>query len=73
MLNNIKANKLAKLNHSCGMKINNDIINVIIDIDKLNELDITILLIFILAFFIIVFFSVIKPSALKFFDLLLTI
>ena len=41
MLNSINASKLATLNHSCGIKINSEIINVSIDIDKLNELDIT--------------------------------
>jgi len=44
-LKSINANILAKLNNSSGIKINNVITNVIIEIDKLNELDITILLI----------------------------
>jgi hypothetical protein len=38
------ASKLARLNHYCGIKINNEIINVIIDIGKLSELDTTIYL-----------------------------
>mgnify|MGYP006162641759 CR=1 FL=1 len=41
---------LAKLNHSSGININNVITNVITAIDKLSELDITILLIFIFTF-----------------------
>ena len=39
----INANILAKLNNSSGIKINNVITNVITEIDKLNEVDITIL------------------------------
>ena len=46
-LKSINANILAKLNNSSGIKINNVIINVITEIDKLNELDRTILLILI--------------------------
>ena len=45
---------LAKLSHSSGLNINSVIIKVIIEIDKLNELDITILLIFILTFLTII-------------------
>ena len=67
-LKSINANILAKLNNSSGIKINNVITNVITEIDKLNELDITILFILILTFLTIVFFSVIKPSALKSFS-----
>ena len=47
---------LAKLNNSSGIKINKAITNVIIEIDKLNELDKTILLIVIATFLLIVFF-----------------
>ena len=41
----INANILAKLNNSSGIKINNVITKVITEIDKLNEVDITILFI----------------------------
>lgn len=46
----INANILAKLNNSSGIKINNVITNVITEIDKLNEVDITILFIFTFTF-----------------------
>ena len=39
MLKRINANILAKFNNSSGIKINKDITSVIIEIDKLNELD----------------------------------
>jgi len=47
---------LAKLNVSSGVNINNVITSVITEIDKLNELDITIFFISILTFAIVVFF-----------------
>ena len=43
ILNNITANMLAIFNHSSGIKINNEIINVMMEIGKLNELEITML------------------------------
>jgi|SRR5689334_16182864 len=46
--NNRHDNIFTAFNHSWGTKINNVIINVMIDIGKLKELDITMLLIFIL-------------------------
>ena len=69
MLNNINVSMLATPNQCCGVKINNDIINVITDIVKLKELDITILLILMFTFSLaLIFFLVIKPSALKSFN-----
>ena len=59
---------LSDVNNSSGIKINNVITNVITEIDKLNEVDITMLFVLILTFLIIEFFSVIKPSALKSFS-----
>lgn len=50
MLNNINVIMLATPNQCWGVKINNDITNVITDIVKLKELDITILLIWITTF-----------------------
>jgi len=39
MLKRINANILAKFNNSSGIKINKDITIIIIEIDKLNEID----------------------------------
>lgn len=61
MLKRINANILAKFNNSSGIKINKDITSVIIEIDKLNELDRTMLLIVIATFLFIVLFSTINP------------
>ena len=65
MLKRINANILAKFNNSSGININKDITSVIIEIDKLNELDRTMLLIVIATFLFIVLFSTINPSAFK--------
>jgi hypothetical protein len=65
MLKRINANILAKFNISSGIKINKDITSVIIEIDKLNELDRTMLLIVIATFLFIVLFSTINPSAFR--------
>ena len=73
MLKSINANILAKFNSSSGIKINNATTSVIIEIDKLNELDKTILFIVIETFVVIVLFSAIIPSARKFVNSLFTV
>jgi len=69
----IDANMLAKLNNSSGIKINKDTTSVIIEIDKLNELYRTMLLIVIATFLFIVLFSTINPSAFKSVNSLFTV
>ena len=66
MLKSSNASILAKFNSSSGIKINNATTSVIIEIDKLNELDKTILFIAIDTLVVIVLFCAIIPSACKF-------
>ena len=63
MLKSIKDSILVKPNNDSGMNINNAIPVVIIEIDKLNELDKTILLRVTSSSLLTVFFSTITPSA----------